>query len=188
MAKHAKSKIYTRTGDKGKTSLFGGKRISKDNPRIEAIGTIDELNSILGASASFIKNKKVLSVIQKIQNDLFNIGAELANPQEISGDTNHLIMLGKEKVEVLESIIDQYDHNLPSLRYFILPGGVNSASLLHLSRSVSRRAERRVITLSKKSKVNPNIISYLNRLSDLLFILARYLNKRAKVKELPWEK
>lgn len=185
MENHVKLKIYTRTGDKGKTSLFGGKRISKDSQRIEAIGTIDELNSILGASASFVRDKKVLSIIQKIQNDLFNIGAELANPQEISRDTKGLSRLEKDKIEVLESIIDQYDNYLPTLRYFILPSGVNSASLLHLSRSVSRRAERRVISISK---VNPDILSYLNRLSDLLFVLARYLNNKAKIKEVPWKK
>ena len=185
MTKHAKSKIYTRTGDKGKTSLFGGKRISKDSSRIEAIGTIDELNSILGVSSSFISNKKVLLVIQKIQNNLFNIGAELANPQEIGKDTNSLIGLGKGDIDLLESIIDQYDSKLPSLKYFILPGGINSASLLHLSRSVSRRAERRIISISK---INPNILSYLNRLSDLLFVLARYLNNKSKIKDIPWEK
>lgn len=185
MTKLHKSKIYTRTGDKGKTSLFGGKRISKDSQRIEAIGTIDELNSILGASASFVRDKKVLSIIQKIQNDLFNIGAELANPQEISSNTKRLSGLEKDKIEVLESIIDQYDKNVPTIKYFILPGGVDSASLLHLSRSVSRRAERRVISISK---VNPNILSYLNRLSDLLFVLARYLNNKAKIKETPWKK
>ena len=183
-----KVRIYTKTGDKGQTSLFGGKRISKDNLRIEAIGTIDELNSALGASASFIKDKKILSLIQKIQNDLFNIGAELANPQEISSNTKLLIRLGKEEVYVLESIIDQYDSILPSLKSFILPGGTNSAALLHLSRSVSRRAERRIISISKVAKVNPNILSYTNRLSDLLFVLARYLNNKSKVKEVPWKK
>jgi len=151
-----KSKIYTKTGDSGKTSLFGGKRISKDDLRIEAIGTIDELNAILGTAISFAKDAKLSIVIKKIQNELFNIGAELANPQKVFRATIPLIKLDKEEVTLLETIIDQYDKNLPTLKTFILPSGANLAVLFHLARSITRRAERRVVSLSKRRKVKPN--------------------------------
>ena len=183
-----KVKIYTKTGDKGKTSLFGGKRVDKNSPRIEAYGTVDELNTSLGVAASFVKVREIKSIIQKIQNELFNIGSELSNPQKIVRDTKSYIVLGKEKTLELESIIDQMDKKLPPLNQFIIPGGTNSASLIHLSRAVTRRAERRLVTLSKKESINKNILSYLNRLSDLLFVMSRYLNHEAKVKEKHWEK
>ena len=183
-----KVRIYTKTGDKGQTSLFGGKRVSKDDLRIEAIGTIDELNAALGVSASFVDDKQILLVIKQIQNDLFNIGAELANPNKIGKDTKQLFHLDKPKILELEKIIDQLDNNLPTLNRFILPGGTNSASLLQLSRSIARRAERRLITLSRKERVNPNLLSYINRLSDLLFVISRHLNHKSKTLENLWKK
>ncbi len=188
MEKPPKVRIYTKTGDKGETSLFGGKRIDKDHLRVETYGTIDELNAALGAAASFTKDKKVFDIIKKIQNDLFNIGAELANPQKVGKDTKRLFQLGKSKIEELESIIDHLEEKLPPIREFILPSGTSEASLLHLARSVARRAERRVVSLSKKERVNPDLLIYLNRLSDLLFVLSRHLNKQKGLKEARWEK
>lgn len=183
-----KVRLYTKTGDKGETSLFGGKRIKKDDRRIEVYGTIDELNAALGAANSFIKTKKSKQIVSTIQNELFNIGAELANPQKISRDTKDLFVLNESKVIELENIIDQYDKNLPPLKSFIIPGGTSGASLIHLSRSIVRRAERTLITLSKKDRINPNILAYLNRLSDLLFVMARHLNHEARIKDSLWKK
>jgi len=183
-----KIRIYTKSGDKGKTSLFGGKRISKDSIRIETIGTIDELNASLGLVTSASKNKKTHPILTTIQNTLFDIGSEIANPYSTGKNTKKIFWLEQDKVNELEKIIDQVDSKLKPLSNFILPGGVESASRLHFARSVTRRTERNIIRLAKKEKVNSNIISYLNRLSDLLFVLARYENKRAKIGDLPWEK
>ena len=183
-----KVRIYTKTGDKGKTSLFGGKRVSKDNLRIEAYGTLDEFNASLGAAESFIKDKKIRRVIRNIQNELFNIGAELANPQNITHNTRVIFHLDKSKAEELETIIDQYDKKLPILNTFILPSGTSGAAFIQLSRSIVRRAERRLISLSKKEKVNPNILMYTNRLSDLLFVISRYINHKTKISEKTWKK
>lgn len=188
MSKPPKVRIYTRSGDTGQTALFGGRRLSKDNIRIEAYGTVDELNSSLGVASSFIKDKKITKIINEIQNDLFDIGAELSNPSQIGDGVKKIFYLSKSKSENLEKIIDELDKNLPPLKNFILPKGTNAAGLLQLSRSITRRAERRVVTLARKEKVNPNILSYLNRLSDLLFVASRYFNKKAKVKESPWNK
>ena len=163
-----KVRLYTKTGDKGKTSLFGGKRVDKSSLRIEAYGTVDELNTSLGVASSFTRNPKIKSIIKKIQNELFNVGAELANPQNIAHDTKAKFILGKEKVLELENTIDQLDKNLPTLKTFILPGGTNSASLIQLARSTARRTERRLVSLSKKERINQNILVYINRLSDLL--------------------
>lgn len=183
-----KIRIYTKTGDDGQTSLFGGKRLWKDSQRVVAYGTLDELNAALGVAASFLADEKSKNILETIQTDLFYIGAELANPQKIGKSANKVFALGKKKISGLEKAIDRYDSNLPALVNFILPGGSKSASLLHLSRSICRRAEREVINLSKKEEVNPNILMYLNRLSDLLFILARYANKLENKKENIWEK
>lgn len=183
-----KSKIYTRTGDSGQTSLIGGRRVSKDNQRVVAYGSLDELNAALGLAESFIRKKEEAKILQQIQNDLFNIGAELANPQKLGKSTGKVFTLNKSKVMYLEKIIDQYDSRLKPLSNFILPGGTSAASALHLARGVSRRTERAVVRLSRKEKVSPNVSSYLNRLSDLLFILARFINKEGKAKELQWKK
>ena len=188
MKPNRKVRIYTKTGDSGETSLFGGKRVSKDDLRVEACGSVDELNAALGTAASFIEEKKIFDTIRGIQHDLFAIGAELANPKEIGKNTKGIFKLGKSKIVNLESIIDQLDQNLPPIREFILPGGTNAASLIHLSRSIARRAERRVVALSKKEKLNPNLLMYLNRLSDLLFVLSRHINQKAKSSETTWKK
>lgn len=177
--------IYTRKGDKGKTSLFKGQRVSKDNLRIEAIGTVDELNSAIGvviAEISKIKNKisNIKKELIKIQNDLFNIGANLANPP-----SKYMTYLEK-RVKEFEEFIDWMTVQMPPLKNFILPGGGKAGAYLHLSRAVSRRAERRVVALNSKTKIDSNIIIYINRLSDLLFTMARFANFREKKKETIW--
>jgi len=185
-----KAKIYTRAGDRGETSLISGKRIRKDHPRVAAYGTVDELNAALGTAVSFIRERKIVQLLQGIQNELFNIGAELASPRKLkkAGQERGFYQLNQSKVKDLESLADQYDATLPQLKTFILPSGTSGASFLHLTRTVCRRAEREVVALAKKDKINPNIIAYLNRLSDLLFVLARYLNKKAGRKEVFWKK
>lgn len=195
MAKDQKIKIYTRTGDHGETSLIFGTRVKKYHPRVVAYGTIDELNATLGFAGSFIKGKIIKNLLQNIQNELFNIGAELASPKKLKKTlpagrqgTRGFYQLGQLKVQELENIIDQYDKRLPALHTFILPSGTTAAAVLHLARTVSRRAEREVVTLARKEKINPNILSYLNRLSDLLFVLSRSLNKKSHKKEMPWKK
>lgn len=183
-----KVRIYTKTGDKGKTSLFGGKRVLKDSIRIEAIGNVDELNASIGLVAPVSNNKKTRPILTSIQNTLFDIGAEIANPLSIGKKTKKVFKLEQGKVNELEIIIDQVDSKLKPLSNFILPGGTESASRLHFARSIARRAERKIIQLSKREKINSNIISYLNRLSDLLFVLARNENKTAKIQDRLWEK
>lgn len=175
--------VYTRTGDKGKTSLYQGKRVWKSSPRIEAIGSVDELNSLVGVVLAQIKSSKFgvqSSELVRIQNDLFEIGAKLANP------SSKLINL-ENRVKDFEKIIDELTGKLPQLNNFILPGGSLTGSHLHLARTVSRRAERRIVELSQQEKVQPEIITYINRLSDLLFMFARYINYSEKKKEIAWK-
>jgi len=188
MRKVQKSKIYTKRGDKGKTSSIFGGRVSKDHPRINAYGTIDELNASLGVAASFIKDRQILKILHNIQNELFNIGAELASQGKLKKKTGAYYKLSESKISNLEQIIDQYDEKLPPLKTFILPSGTNAASCLHLARTISRRSERALSTLTKREKINPNILAYLNRLSDLLFVLARTMNKKTRRKETIWKK
>lgn len=176
-----KSTIYTRTGDSGETSLFGGKRVPKTHQRIVAIGTIDELNAIIGVISSLAKPKKIKTILETIQSDLFSIGAELANTKGES-------ITNPKNVEFLEKTIDNLDSKLSELRNFILPGGILVASQSQLARSISRRAEREVLKLNSTTKINQEILSYLNRLSDFFFVLARYFNKAAGSKETIWKK
>ncbi|MEX0621566.1 MAG: cob(I)yrinic acid a,c-diamide adenosyltransferase [Candidatus Woykebacteria bacterium] len=183
-----KVRIYTKSGDKGETSLIFGSRVSKDDPRVKAYGAIDELNASLGLARSFTRDGKISRLLQNIQNELFNIGAELASPKKLKKKTNNYYHLEQGETYKLESIIDQYDKKLHTLRSFILPGGTKTASALHLSRTVCRRAEREVVSLSKVKEINPSILTYLNRLSDLLFVLARAENKKSKITDIPWKK
>lgn len=181
--------IYTRRGDQGKTSLYsphpGGNRKWKDDQRIVSIGTVDELNSQLGMVSSLLSGraKEIKGIIGRIQQDLFEIGAELAVPC----DKPHFSVTLK-KVRGMEGIIDDLEGKLPALGNFIFPGGSPSGAALHIARSVSRRAEREAVRLSRKEKVNPNILIYLNRLSDLLFMLARKINRLDKSPEEMWKK
>lgn len=182
-------KIYTRTGDKGQTSLFGGKRVSKSDIRVEAYGTIDELNSMLGIVVSQISNHKsqitkVKKELEIIQQDLFAIGSYLASP-EIKDQRLKIKDLPK-RVEEFEKLIDRLTEKLPKLQNFILPGGGRAGAQLHLARTVCRRTERRIIALSKKESVDTGVIMYFNRLSDLLFTMARYMNHIEKKKETIW--
>ncbi len=181
-------KIYTKTGDKGETSLFGGQRVWKDNLRISAYGTADELNSILGVAVNEITNKELREVINSIQNDLFTLGSDLASPLEKENNSFTIPRVNVLFVERLEKLIDNYDSKLPPLRNFIIPGGTKGAGLLHLARTVCRRAEREVISLANVESITEEIKIYLNRLSDLLFVLARFENFSSNHPDIEWKK
>ena len=184
-----KSRLYTRSGDAGDTGLFGGGRVPKDHPRVEAYGSVDELNSAIGVAVAFLRQRRIAAALQRIQNELFNIGSELAS--ETGGkaaDAGRLFVEPEARIAALEALIDEYDSKLPPLRTFILPSGSPAGALLHLCRTVCRRAERAAVRLSRAEPVNPAVLTYLNRLSDLLFVLARYVNKADRKPETPWRK
>jgi len=176
------TRIYTRTGDAGETGLIGGRRVRKDDPRVEAYGALDELNSALGAARAFLQDEEIGAILDRIQHELFALGAEVAAP----GDAPDIPHATAAQVEALERVIDRFDAALPPLRAFILPGGHPAGSLLHLARTIGRRAERRMITLGRTESVNAEIVRYLNRLSDLLFVLARAANRRSGAAEVVW--
>lgn len=176
-------KIYTKTGDKGDTGVQGGKRIAKSSERIRAYGSVDEINSILGLTLSHKIEPDVEKLLKKIQNELFILGSDLSNPN-INEKQNRV---SKDMVKDLEKIIDEYETELSPLSNFILPGGSHTSSLLHLARTITRRAETNVVSLSNEEKINEQCQIYLNRLSDLLFVIARVLNKRSKVNDIIWE-
>ena len=181
-------KIYTKTGDNGQTSLFGGKRVWKDDLRIAAYGSIDELNALFGVAISDVKNEELVDVLMSIQNELFTVGADLATPLE-KGNTGFVIPRVENSFSTrLELLIDKFDSQLPDLKNFILPGGSRGASLLHLARTVCRRAEREIVALSKEEAINSEIEIYVNRLSDLLFVLARFENKFNGMEDISWKK
>ena len=188
-AKRTKSKLYTRSGDRGETGLYGRRRVRKDHPRVVAYGTIDELNSVLGVAASISRAAKLTKTIEAIQNELFDIGAELASVEPANKRAQSAVpKLTQARVAWLEELIDEYDAKVPELRNFILPGGTTVASFLHLARTVARRAERETVALARTERVNPQVLAYLNRLCDLLFALARYANKSARRREVLWQK
>jgi cob(I)alamin adenosyltransferase len=178
-------KIYTRTGDSGETSLFGGARVDKDDARVEAYGTVDELNSCIGAARALGVSPQTDASLVQIQSDLFTVGAELAcvPGQE---DKLRMTLVSDADIERLERWIDQSEAPLSPLKNFVLPGGSASAAELHRARTVCRRAERRTLTAGRSSSVRPTVVIYLNRLSDLLFVLARYENHVANVADVPW--
>ncbi len=173
------SKIYTRTGDDGSTGLGNGGRIRKDDPRIEAIGAVDELNSAIGLLLSDVLPETNRSTLTSVQHRLFDIGGELSMP-----GTN---ILDPGRVEALEEALDALNSDLPPLKEFILPGGSTAAAHCHLARAICRRAERRVCQLAGDTEVNPATLKYLNRLSDLLFVMARSLNKQAGHPDVFWK-
>ena len=179
-------KIYTKTGDKGETSLFGGGRISKSSSRIEAYGTVDELNSFIGLAITEVLDSSVKEVLIKIQNQLFILGSDLAAPKTSKTAKLKIQRITPRFYKELEKVIDHFDNKLESLKNFILPGGSKSAALLHVCRTIARRAERRVVALNDTVKVGDNIIIFLNRLSDLFFVLARYENKCSKIQDIKW--
>lgn len=177
-------KIYTKTGDQGETSLFGGKRIRKDDLQIEAYGSVDELNTHLGLLTSFAISEQVKETLSVIQNVLFAIGSNLAAPEDAEYE---LPKISDEDIEYLEDTIDQYEEELEPLKNFILPGGSTQAAQAQVCRTVCRRAERRVVTLSAKMPVDFLILRYLNRLSDLMFVMSRKLNRDAGTTETIWK-
>lgn len=177
-------KIYTKTGDKGKTSLFGGTRVSKADDRLEAYGTIDELNSHIGLVRDTQSNEQLRSVLKKIQDRLFTIGANLATDKASKMD--QIPDLLDSDIELLEKEIDGMEQGLPAMTSFILPGGHVNVSHCHIARCICRRTERLTIKLSESVQIEPIIIRYLNRLSDYLFVLSRKVAQELGVDEIPW--
>ncbi len=172
------ARIYTRSGDDGTTGLLGGERVTKDSPRVEAYGEVDELNAVLGAAASFSEDSQLGELLRRVQHRLFVLGANLALPSGAAGEALGIPPVGARETSFLEEAINEVEVGLPELRRFILPGGGRVGALLHLARTVARRAERRCVALAEGETVDPEIIRYLNRLSDLLFVLARQANQR----------
>ncbi len=183
-------KIYTKTGDKGETSLYGGTRVSKAAARVESYGTLDELNAFIGLAKAEISDEKVLSQLQKIQFDLFTVGSEAATPTDkliLANGKNRLdLMISEKEILELEHWMDDLDASLEPLQFFILPSGGKAAASIHVCRTVCRRAERAMVHLNETEEVRPELIKYLNRLSDYLFILARYISKISGEKEEYW--
>ena len=180
-------KIYTRTGDAGDTGLFGGGRVPKDDPRVEAYGDVDELNAVLGMARAVELMPRIDEVLVRVQRDLFAIGALLATPDH-DKMAQHLqkARIDEHRIAELEQSIDDAESELEPLRAFVLPGGTPKAAALHVARTVCRRAERRVVSLQHDVEVPGLVVIYMNRLSDLLFTLARLANKRAGAGEVTW--
>lgn len=180
-------KIYTRTGDDGDTALFGGGRVGKDHPRVEAYGDVDELNAVLGVARAADPMPRIDEILVSVQRDLFGLGALLATP-DVERMERQLAKarIDAERLRELELAIDDCERELEPLRSFILPGGTSKAAALHLARTVCRRAERRVVTLRRGEAIPELVVHYLNRLSDLLFMLARVANRRAGTGEVTW--
>ena len=178
-------KIYTKTGDTGETGLFGGTRVPKNSLRIDAIGTIDELNACIGTAQSQIGDAEIANLLHRIQNELFNIGADLATLDTHSKSDN--LRISSDFVETLEKDIDGLENQLAPLTHFILPGGSAAGAALHLARTVCRRSERSIVSLADSESINALILPYLNRLSDFLFVLARLVNHRLEQPEPLWE-
>jgi len=180
-------KIYTRTGDGGETGLFGGGRVPKSHLRVEAYGAVDELNAILGVCAEATPDEEIRDVLRRIQNDLFRLGASLATRGAEDGSARpELPPLPTERVAEMEEWIDRATEEAPKLRNFILPGGTRGAAFLHLGRTICRRAERAVVRLNQEEDSDPGVLTYLNRLSDLLFALARLENSREGITDVIW--
>jgi cob(I)alamin adenosyltransferase len=177
-------KIYTKKGDTGQTSLFGGQQVSKSSRRIEAYGTVDELNSFIGLAASYSLSPKGTVWTQSIQEHLFVLGADLATPATSKTRINRI---GDDEIRYLEHAIDEMEEDLPKLKNFILPGGSQAGATLHVARTVCRRAERAAVQCKEEEAVSEERIKYLNRLSDFLFVLARYENKYIGATEEAWK-
>lgn len=180
-------KIYTRTGDSGETALFGGGRVSKDHPRTSAYGDVDELNSAVGVARATAPAELFDELLEAVQRDLFAIGGRLATPEpEKVAKAIARAVIPPERVASLERVMDDAEQELPPLRAFVLPGGTPKAAALHLARTVCRRAERSVVRLARAEEAPPEVLVYLNRLSDLLFTLARLANHRAGAGDTTW--
>ena len=181
-----KIKIYTKTGDDGTTGIVGGSRLKKYDLRLESYGTVDELNSWIGLIRSFDLSENIKNYLTEIQNKLFNIGSRLASDEKGDAFTSNL-SITEENIRFLENAIDELEKDLPELTKFILPGGDAQVAQCHIARTVCRRAERRIIEFAEREKVQPEIIIYLNRLSDFLFVFARKLSQNKGIEETPWE-
>lgn len=183
-------RIYTKSGDAGETGLFGGPRVPKDDARVEAYGTVDELNSQLGAARALLQDAELDALLAGVQNELFDLGADLATPLPAGPPPARLAVprVAPEQTQALEQAIDRLEQELPPLRQFILPAGTPAAAALHVARAVCRRAERRTVALARAEEINPEAVRYLNRLSDLLFVLARLANARAGAADVLWQR
>jgi len=179
-------KVYTRRGDRGETDLFGGQRVGKHHPRVEAYGEVDELNAVIGTAAAASSQADVRELVQRVQSSLFDLGAWLATPDPQHREKAGLAGVSRADAEALERAIDGFESELEPLRSFILPGGAPAAAAFHVARTVCRRAERRVVDLDRSEDLDPAPLAYLNRLSDLLFVLARLENRRAGVQDVAW--
>ncbi len=181
-------KIYTRTGDTGTTALFGGDRVGKNHPRIEAYGTVDETNAYLGLARSLLEHQpgavRLEPLLARLQDDLFILGADLATPSESRAVVPRI---DQAHITRLEEAIDAFEADLPPLKHFILPGGTSVAGMLHVARTVCRRAERLTVAASAEEAISLEATIYLNRLSDLLFVLARWVNRQAGIEEAAWK-
>jgi cob(I)alamin adenosyltransferase len=188
------TKVYTRTGDKGFTKLVGGKKVAKDAARIESYGTLDELNSVLGLARVFndeLKDRlptaqRLDDIFRRLQNELFDLGSELATPPDFSYEG--MFRVGDEEVKALEQLIDELQKDLTPLNSFILPGGGKVGGFLHQARTVCRRAEREILRLSREEEISPWPLKYVNRMSDLLFVLSRWVSKHLGEPEYLWER
>jgi cob(I)alamin adenosyltransferase len=180
-------KVYTRRGDAGETDLFGGARVAKDHLRVEAYGAVDELNAALGVAAAASGSADVRALAEELQSRLFDLGAELAAPDPARRAKAELPGPRQEDVDALERRIDAFEQELAPLRRFVLPGGAPAAAAFHLARTVCRRAERRAVALARSEAVDPLVVRFLNRLSDLLFVVARLENRRAGCPDVEWD-
>jgi len=185
-ARHSVAKIYTKTGDDGSTGLFDGTRVPKDHIRCAAYGDVDELGASLGLARAFVEDREIDATLLEIQKDLFAIGAQLADPKYGTHKTKPKTVITEEKIAAFEKLIDRYQAELPPLKGFILRCGTRGASALHLACTVCRRAERQIVALARQVLVAPVVIKYVNRLSDLLFVLARMENKRGGEHQIDW--
>ncbi len=180
------TRVYTRTGDDGTTSLGAGGRVAKDSPRVEAYGTVDELNSQIGLALALGVNEAIAPVLRSIQNDLFHLGSDLCVLEE-EKETRPVPRIEERHVTALEGLMDRLSEELPPLENFVLPGGSPGAAQLHLARAVCRRAERLLVALARRERIGPHTLPYLNRLSDALFVLARHENKRRGMPDVLWD-
>jgi len=179
-------KIYTRKGDGGETGLFDGTRVPKSDPRVDAYGDVDELNSVLGAARAFAQEGEVKALLEGIQKDLLAVGAQLADPKYDPARRKEKTRISEERITEFERMMDRCETDLPPLKGFILPCGTAGGAFLHLARTVCRRAERKVVGVSRNVPIPPIAVKYLNRLSDLLFVLARVENKRGGEEQVDW--
>lgn len=183
-------KVYTKTGDKGETGLYGGTRISKASARVDSYGNIDELNAVIGMAKSYVNDIEVLEQLKTIQFDLFTVGSEAATPIDklflANGKARLPLVISEAEIEAMEHWIDAFEEQLAPLQFFILPGGGKAATHFHVARTVCRRAERSLVFLNETEEVRPELIKYLNRLSDYLFVLSRYVSKLDNEPEEYW--